>query len=143
MDCIRTEAHNHMTGYVSDHCRCDKCLEAGQSYHREWQRDNRKAEGPEIVARRAQAHREKKARWFADIKMESGCVECGYKKHPAALDFHHRDPATKLFSLGSKVHSYGKERIIEEIEKCDVLCANCHRSVYGNRGYRIEAINAS
>lgn len=56
------------------------------------------------------------------------CQKCGYSKCQAALDFHHRNPAEKEFSICKK---YGcrklNERIKNELDKCDLLCANCHR----------------
>ena len=56
----------------------------------------------------------------------SACVDCG-ETHPACLDFHHRDPKQKSFSIGKEGVKFSKERILAEIAKCDVLCANCHR----------------
>lgn len=58
------------------------------------------------------------------------CTKCGFN-HPSALQFHHRDPATKLFSITSKELSTPKKRpwgtmIVPELDKCDLLCSNCH-----------------
>ena len=53
------------------------------------------------------------------------CIECGYSGCLEALQFHHRDAATKLFSLANFTGSYNEMRA--EAEKCDLLCANCHR----------------
>ncbi len=53
------------------------------------------------------------------------CVDCGYVRCIAALEFHHRDPATKEFGLGSFDGSLDK--LIAEAAKCDLLCASCHR----------------
>ena len=54
------------------------------------------------------------------------CVRCGYNKCVGALDFHHEDPATKEYALGS-----GRKRNFEsmksELDKCVLLCSNCHR----------------
>lgn len=66
------------------------------------------------------------------IKYKGGkCIKCGYKKCPAALDFHHRNPKEKDFSLCKK---YGcrkiNERIKKELDKCDLVCANCHREIH-------------
>lgn len=56
-----------------------------------------------------------------------GCIRCG-EDHPACLEFHHRDPNEKEFSLRD-VHTqkFSVGRIQKEIDKCDVLCANCYR----------------
>lgn len=53
------------------------------------------------------------------------CVQCGYNKCLAALHFHHRDPKTKSFGIGAG-HCREWSTIIEELKKCDLLCANCH-----------------
>ena len=63
--------------------------------------------------------------------MGGECQICGYKfdgKNQAAFDFHHRDSDTKEFNI-SKISksSLTKERMLKESEKCDVLCAVCHR----------------
>jgi len=66
-----------------------------------------------------------KRKWFYDIKAELKCERCGFS-HPAALDFHHKDPSKKSFGISANKH-VGKEKILEEIKKCEVLCSNCHR----------------
>ena len=54
------------------------------------------------------------------------CAACGYAGSVAALEFHHRDPSTKVFEMGA--FSGGSlSRLQEEVGKCDLLCANCHR----------------
>jgi hypothetical protein len=57
-----------------------------------------------------------------------GCSKCGEKKY-YLLDFHHIDPTTKSFQI-SQGESKGWEKIKQEIEKCIVLCANCHREFH-------------
>jgi len=61
------------------------------------------------------------------IKTNAGCAVCGYKDHPAALDFDHIDPATKKFDISKRFAMSSKKLLMEEIKKCRVLCANCHR----------------
>ena len=61
------------------------------------------------------------------IKIDSGCCECGYNKHPSALDFDHIDPSKKLFDISKKIVFSKLSALMEEIKKCRVLCANCHR----------------
>lgn len=61
-------------------------------------------------------------------KSRSGCVECGYNKNPVALDYHHVNENDKRFSLASvKAAGCSIQDLIDEIAKCIVLCANCHR----------------
>lgn len=57
------------------------------------------------------------------------CEICGYSKCFAALDFHHLDPSAKEFSLSAgKFTSFA--RFKTELDKCQLLCANCHREVH-------------
>ena len=58
------------------------------------------------------------------------CEICGYNKCIEALEFHHKDPSKKDFSLGAKGHSRSWDRVKEEIEKCVLLCSNCHREIH-------------
>lgn len=53
------------------------------------------------------------------------CVDCG-ESDPIVLEFDHRDPSTKRFPI-TQITRYSLEETKEEIEKCDVRCANCHR----------------
>jgi hypothetical protein len=64
---------------------------------------------------------------------ESGgrCGKCGYAKNPAALVWHHVDPSIKSFSLDIRSLSNRSEaEIRSEIQKCVVLCANCHAETH-------------
>ena len=56
------------------------------------------------------------------------CADCGFF-HPAAMDWHHIDPSTKLHGGVSALsrRGYSLELISEEIDKCVCLCSNCHR----------------
>lgn len=60
-------------------------------------------------------------------KLNSGCIVCGYNENPVALDFDHRIQSEKLFDISSRLANIREETLINEISKCDVLCANCHR----------------
>ena len=59
----------------------------------------------------------------------SKCQRCGYDKCEGALQFHHRDPKEKDFAL-SQINlndtDFSINKIKQEIDKCDLLCANCH-----------------
>lgn len=63
------------------------------------------------------------------------CEDCGYNLSVAALEFHHRDPATKEFTLGTFNGSW--DRLVAEAAKCDLLCANCHRRRHNYQGSAI------
>lgn len=64
------------------------------------------------------------------VEMFGGkCSKCGYNRSIKALDFHHRDRATKEFNLSSLGYTCRWDRLVEEAKKCDLLCANCHREI--------------
>jgi hypothetical protein len=75
--------------------------------------------------------RKKKIRdWIDGYKKTLECKVCGEKK-TYLLDFHHRDPNEKDGTLGElAAFGWSKERILKEIEKCDVYCANHHRELH-------------
>ena len=64
--------------------------------------------------------------WLNDYKSQRGCGRCGVTD-PRVLDFHHKNDKNKLFAVGGFRRSVGFDRIRDEIEKCVVVCANCHR----------------
>lgn len=57
------------------------------------------------------------------------CALCGFDDHPAALQFHHLDPLTKSFALAEGGLSRGIAQSRAEMQKCVLLCANCHAQV--------------
>jgi hypothetical protein len=81
---------------------------------------------------------EKKIEEVRKYKLEKGCIDCGYNLHPEALEFDHKPNSDKLFNIGEKLGSYSMEKIWEEINKCEVVCANCHAIRTANRRTRIE-----
>lgn len=57
------------------------------------------------------------------------CYKCNCSGISAIFDFHHRDPETKEFSWGNKRTS-NWDNLKIELDKCDLLCSNCHRVVH-------------
>jgi hypothetical protein len=65
--------------------------------------------------------------WLDALKVERGCSDCGYNTHPRALDWDHIG-SDKLGDVGRLAHSrIAMPRLLAEIAKCEVVCANCHR----------------
>ena len=65
------------------------------------------------------------------VEQKGGCCEvCGYRRRNEALEFHHRDPNLKEFGISSKGYARSWEKVKQEIEKCILLCANCHREFH-------------
>lgn len=57
------------------------------------------------------------------------CKICGYNKYSSGLAFHHRDPSTKDPDF-SGLRGWAWEKIVQEIDKCDLLCVRCHNEVH-------------
>lgn len=56
------------------------------------------------------------------------CVDCGERYQPYQMDFDHRDPSTKSFGVTSgRAMLMSSAKLLAEVAKCDVVCANCHR----------------
>jgi hypothetical protein len=67
------------------------------------------------------------------LKVERGgkCECCGYEKYLGALQFHHLDPSIKEFHLGNR-RGLKEETLRNELDKCQLLCANCHAEAHAN-----------
>lgn len=103
-------------------------IEKRRQYKKEYYRKNKDKE--KIYAlKRLKEHQE----LVDKIKLEKGCKVCGYKEHPSALEFHHRNPSKKEFNVGQHILR-SKEKVLNEIEKCDVYCANHHNILHSGRG---------
>jgi hypothetical protein len=102
-----------------------------------WQRENREAYNAawrrwyrENKARKLAWQKRRRAElraWWIEFKSTKSCEQCG-ESAPECLHFHHIDPTTKDFNLSEAATriSASKERILAEVAKCRVLCANCH-----------------
>jgi|SRR5210317_2276533 hypothetical protein len=104
--------HKELTGkqtkWCSHKCKCECSNNKNQSY---------KAQQTRGLKRKKEI-----------LLLKGGCCKhCGYKKSLAALSFHHRNPEEKSFNLDLRSLSNRKwESILLELDKCDLLCANCH-----------------
>ncbi len=75
--------------------------------------------------KRRRRHRD----WIIDYKKNCKCSKCGESRW-WVLDFHHVDPDKKEDSIHNLLRNSTKEKVKEEINKCIVLCANCHRDLH-------------
>lgn len=75
--------------------------------------------------------KQKYQQWLMDYKKRHKCSKCGVTDY-RVLEFHHLH--NKEFSIAVAFHyaHYGFERLKKEVEKCIVLCANCHRILHHN-----------
>ena len=73
--------------------------------------------------------RDNRRQWYLSLMEDRACEICG-EDDPITLDWHHLDPSEKEYSVAKMWKYRGKQAILEEIAKCQCLCANCHRKVH-------------
>lgn len=93
--------------------------------HAEYSRKHYEANKELVIRRTKEASVQQKAEWDT-FKSTLKCTKCGFD-HIAALDFHHEDPSTKEYDVNRLISNKRFTKAYEEIKKCIVLCANCHR----------------
>ena len=74
--------------------------------------------------------RRKKIRSMSIAYKGGRCLICGYNKSPAALEFHHLDSSKKDFGISAQGYTRSWEKVKKELNKCVLLCANCHREIH-------------
>lgn len=83
-------------------------------------------------------NRLRRKRKLGVIKYLGGsCQRCGFDEHESALQFHHRDPSQKDFGINRGI-SKRFELVKAELDKCDLLCANCHSIVHALLAQPVE-----
>lgn len=91
------------------------------------------ARQPEEVKKRKQElqniRREACRQVIHEYKLEHPCVDCG-EPDPIVLDFDHLPNSDKEFNISDAIiHGYSMNRVFNEVAKCVVRCANCHRRI--------------
>ena len=103
--------------------RHNYCRPCHAEYHREHYLANRERYIAQAAAQK-QTLRLERTRYLIEYFKTHPCLDCG-ETDPVVLEFDHlRD---KSFDITQKLISYRWQRILDEIEKCEVVCANCHR----------------
>lgn len=98
---------------------------------REYERRWYKGKGKEKRKAANDRWKKKRREEFKEFKRSLKCIRCG-EGHVACLDFHHKDPLKKDISIGAAVNIWSQKRLINEINKCEILCSNCHRKEHYN-----------
>jgi len=117
---------------------CKKC---NVKRFKKWKENNRKSflayqrkynEGRKEKKKQEAAKKRKEIRLFLhEYKKDKSCEICGYNKVPDILVFHHVDQGQKSFKIAER-NSSTVEILKEEIEKCILVCPNCHRKLHWN-----------
>lgn len=70
-----------------------------------------------------------------EIRKKSVCKECG-ETDDCCLDFHHLDKESKEYTISRLIsHHYSEKRLLKEIEKCVIICSNCHKKIHGSKAH--------
>lgn len=116
------------TEFTTKYARRYKCTPCKQAYDREYHKNrSSKSKADKQIKQRARIVSVQQFVW--DYLKEHPCGHCG-ETDPVVLEFNHIDPSTKTHDVSNMaVLGYSLKRIKDEIAKCEVLCANCHRRV--------------
>ena len=76
--------------------------------------------------------RRKKVRLMAVQYKGSRCDRCGYDRCVDALEFHHLDSSRKDFGISDRGYTRSWQKVREELDKCILVCANCHRELHAH-----------
>ena len=106
------------------HSRCKVCSTA---YNREYYMNGEK----ENQIKRVKTNKKKVYDAYIDWKKQQKCSLCPEDAYEC-LDLHHLDPNEKDFDP-SRAKDYGWKKFLTEVEKCIILCSNCHRKVHSGR----------
>lgn len=107
---------------------CEK--EYQKVYHKKWYNENKKQRMAQIHERRDNLRK-----WLSEYKSKLKCELCP-ESHISTLEFHHKDQSKKDLEISITIsRGWSKERILSEISKCQVLCANCHRKFHWHQFY--------
>ena len=98
-----------------------------KAYQREWYA-KQKASGLDVASKSKEA-RQRRREWYNTIMDDKSCIKCGESDN-ACLDWHHPDPSQKEATVAHLLCNRSKKTILEEIDKCVCLCANCHRKLH-------------
>tara|TARA_E500000178_G_C16989061_1_gene739867 strand:- start:1334 stop:1759 length:426 start_codon:yes stop_codon:yes gene_type:complete len=75
------------------------------------------------------------SKWKAIQERGGKCIKCG-ESNPVKLCFHHRDPSQKTLKLDGRTFANRKYQTIkEELDKCDLMCHNCHHELHWGDGW--------
>ena len=102
---------------------CKKCQKIMKDAHYQ--------SNKEAYKKRLRKNRKQIAEDFKKYKETLSCVICK-ENSTCCLDFHHVDPTKKELSISEFVHRCSTLKLKEELKKCVVVCANCHRKLHSN-----------
>jgi hypothetical protein len=117
-------------------CKISKpldCFHRRADGYQAWCKDCKRAYDAAYHARRRPLRliqkRERKqglVAWIRELKSSQPCTDCGRRFHPAAMTFDHLPGTTKRDDVSNLLYAGYRKLLLEEIAKCELVCANCH-----------------
>lgn len=108
---------NFDKGYLQSHCKVCARERSRANYHKN--KDN-------FI--RQKKERDKLIDSLILERKDRPCMDCGIRYPPYVMDFDHRDPSDKDYGVCQMRRRHmGIDKIKREMDKCDVVCSNCHR----------------
>lgn len=114
--------------------RASRCRECTHEYYQGHYNENKK----QYMERNRATKRRNRERVLS--MKDAPCTDCGGTFPRHVMEFDHLDPSVKEFSIGRAGWSWYK-KIEKELEKCEIVCANCHKIRTHNRKYEDQGIN--
>lgn len=112
----------------------ERRTEYHREYHKGWYQRNKE----KVIEKRKQRQLDIRD-WFRSYKSKLCCIECG-ESHPACLQFHHKNKEEKRFNISDVARRpTSMKALVNEIEKCDVLCVNCHAKHHWREKYEFDS----
>jgi len=101
-------------------------------YNKEYYLKNKEKIDKRNSEYKTRCNRERMKKILEMKKTIGSCNICGWNEHLEILQFHHRDKEEKSFGIGRTCLSKNWSLVIEEIDKCDLLCPDCHHKIHYN-----------
>jgi hypothetical protein len=131
--CPKCSTAKELTSYTKNTTKKDGLNSICKSCQNAYTRDHY-SKNKAYYKSKSKQHRDR-LRTITDRLKDVPCMDCGVKYPPYVMDFDHRDPKDKSFTVASAQSQslVSSDRLEEEIAKCDVVCSNCHRErTHGN-----------
>ena len=118
-----------------------KDREAQRAYQADWfqrRKDTKKQRA--VRARAKNKFREQRRQWLRSLKEGHPCADCERTFHFAAMGWDHLPGTKKLFCISAHLSiGYSEQKILAEIAKCELVCANCHAIRTYERIHRLRS----
>lgn len=105
------------------------CKACSTSSFKSYYKDN-----PQSYRSRAKKVYQEADATLRELKTNKACMDCKVAHPYYVLQFDHRDPSVKLGNVGD-LRGHGKQKVLDEVQKCDLVCSNCHAERTHRRGH--------